>query len=203
MPPQQQSCKPTPKTEAPWASASDAAMPFGSSTHQAQFVWFPSAYRQAAAIKPKSQHDWSVPNEEYAPRSTSQDSFMDLGGGPRESLAPKREFKAEPWGITLCSTSQAQFIPHYGIVKREAIRPKRAALDTSPFDTRSTAQDAYMPFPSSYKPRAPIYPMEAVREAATFDHTSTSRAAYVHHYTAPYVPAKKPVSNSNAMSWAD
>ena len=96
------------------------------------------------------------------------------------------------WGMKLESTSRSQFIPHYGVVKREAIRPKRTIQDPSTFDTRSTTQDSYVPFPSSYRPSQPIYPPERPRDKSKFEHTSTSRAAYVQHAYIPYVQAVRP-----------
>ena len=86
-----------------------------------------------------------------------------------------------------------EFIPHYGIVKREAIRPKRTIHEDTPFDTRSTSQDSFQPFPTWYRPMKPIYPPERPRDESRFEHTSTSRAAYIAHPYIPYVQAQKPV----------
>lgn len=80
-------------------------------------------------------------------------------------------------------------------VQRTApFRPKLAERDQSRFETRSTQQDAFMPFPDSVRPPMPFIPKEADRTNTRFDHTSTSRAAYIEHPYIPYLKAKKPTA---------
>lgn len=118
---------------------------------------------------------------------------MAYGGGPRQSCKPIREYEPINWPSKPVTTNKAMFIPHYGLeAKRSPFRPKPKEVDGSSFDTRSTQQDSFLPFPKNYAPRTSIYPAEKPYEYAPFEHTSTSRSAYVAHMVAPFVAAKKP-----------
>ena len=91
------------------------------------------------------------------------------------------------------TTNTAMYIPHYGLeAKRSPFRPKLREMDGARFETRSTQQDSFLPWPSQYQARRPIYPAEKPYEYQKFDHQSTSRSAYVAHDVKPFVAAKKP-----------
>lgn len=169
-----ESYKPKPKTEAPWAGG-DASVTL-TTTHATSYANFGSPQRRQP-IRPKPQHDWT--SSAFEGRSTHQDSFTGTYLPPRQSYKPQREYSPERWEMVLTTTAASSYLPHYGNTKREACRPKRTALDTSKFDTRSTSQDAFLGPPQGYRPVAPFYPKEKAREDAPFENTTTSRSAYV------------------------
>lgn len=169
-----ESYKPKPKTEAPWAG-SDVAVTL-TTTHATSYANYGSPQR-TQPIRPKPQHDWT--SSAFEGRSTHQDSYTGTYLPPRESYKPRREYSPERWEMKLTTTSHSSYLPNYGNTKREACRPKRTPLDMSKFDTRSTAQDAFMGPPPGYRPVAAFYPKEKERENAPFENTTTSRSAYV------------------------
>jgi len=180
-------CKPPANTEAPWGSF-DVPMT-NTSTYSAAFS-LSHTPAPAKLIKPKSsQFELGVP---FQGRSTAQDAFQGINGGPRQSCKPKNVFASVPWQQPLTTTSSAAFVS-FGAAKREPIRPtnNRGVEKGTKFDTRSTMQDAYAAH-LTHRPSKPFIPKEAERFHERFDHTSTSRAAYVAHLVQPYVPAKKP-----------
>ena len=155
-------------------------------------------HRPPVPIRPKEQHPWTS-TAKFNTRSTAQDSFAGIGSPPRDSCKPIREYEPINWPSKPVTTNKAMFIPHYGLeAKRSPFRPKAREVDGSKFETRSTAQDSFLNFPASYKPRGCIYPSERPYEYSKFDHTSTSRAAFIAHPTMPYVAAKKPVPSMGA-----
>lgn len=185
------SCKPPPSTEAPWGSFQGLGDTYSSTYTAAYGATAGMSPQRVQPIRPKLQHPWTS-EAKFDTRSTAQDAFQGLGGGPRQSCKPIREYSPERWSMPLTTTAQQSFIPYYGSTRVAPFRPKPSERDTSPFDTRSTAQDAYIAIPSNYQRRFPIYPTERRPEPSKFDCTSTSRAAYIAHNVMPYVAAKKP-----------
>jgi len=195
----QASCKPPTSTKPPWGGFEDYISQDYSSTYASAYITM-GRPAQAKPIRPQAQHPWTS-DAPFDTRSTAQDAFMDLHGGPRQSCKPKAEYAPVAWNITPTTTNQTSFMPYYGVPKREAFRPARKPVDGSTFDTRSTQQDSYAAVPMSYRPRKPIYPVEQKREDSTFNHTSTSRDSYPAHLVRPYVPALKPApSMTDGMS---
>ena len=148
-------------------------------------------HRPPVPIRPKEQHPWTS-TAKFNTRSTAQDSFAGIGSPPRDSCKPIREYEPINWPSKPVTTNKAMFIPHYGLeAKRSPFRPKAKEVDGSKFETRSTQQDSYQAVPG-HTPRGSIYPKEKPYEYMKFDHTSTSRAAYISHKVSPFVPPKKP-----------
>ena len=192
-----ESCKPAPSTNAPWASFDGYAKDNYSSTYASAYIQM-GVPKQAQAIRPKAQHPWTS-DAKFDTRSTAQDAFLDMKGKPRESCKPIREYEPIQWSAALTTTAGASYIPYYKPVRREPFRPARREVDGSKFDTRSTSQDSYNPFPSGYRPVRPIYPKEPPREDTKFENTTTSRSSYVAHSVQPYVPAAKPKPTMGAL----
>lgn len=184
-----ESCKPKRTTEAPWGVWD---LPAHTTTYASAYMQ-PGPMGANPAIRPQAQHPWTT-EAKFNTRSTAQDSFQFNQASPskRESCKPIREYEPMEWPQRITTTNQAMFIPYYAPAKREPFRPKRKEVDGSRFDTRSTAQDSFAPFPDNYRPRAPIYPAEKPYVMEPFACTSTSRAAYVPHSVQPYIAAKKP-----------
>jgi len=194
----QMSFKPKPKTEPPWGSFDVPTTQ--TSTYNAAFVSF-GPPRQREKIVPKPLWEAGKDNTRFDARSTAQDAFIGHGGGPRISCKPANNWETTAWMQPLSTTAGSHFIPYYGAVKREAIRPVPKERDASRFDTRSTAQDAYPAFASNVRPPKPFYPKEQDRVDMPFDHTSTSRAAFISHPVAPFVAAKKPKGAMDASGF--
>jgi hypothetical protein len=192
-----ESCKPVMRTEAPWGGTTDKPIAYQSTYASAFTDTF--GIPPVQPIRPTPQHQWDL-NAKFEGRSTHQDSYQELhSGGPRESCRPIREYAPVQWGFIPSTTARSSYMPHYGVPRREAIRPARRAPDESRFDTRSTAQDAFLPFPTGYRPVKPFYPTTSTqRDTAKFEHTSTSRAAYIAHRVMPYVAAQKPKPSMGA-----
>jgi hypothetical protein len=192
------SCKPPQSSAPPFGVWENLPAQVGhQTTYGAAYMHF-NITDPAVAIRPKEQHPWTS-DAKFDTRSTAQDAFQGFSGsGARQSYKPLREYEPIAWPQKITTTNQAMFIPFYAPAKREPFRPKLRERDTSRFDTRSTAQDSYLPIPSSYRPRPSIYPVERPYEAAKFDYTSTSRAAYIPHPVQPDVAAKKPKPSMGA-----
>ena len=185
-----ESCKPKPKTTAPWA-VMDESGPYSPVTTYGSAYVKPIGWVPPSPIRPSPQHPWSN-NAKFDTRSTSQDSFTGMYAQPVQSFKPHREYDGgTPWPNKPATTNMGA-IPHYGVAKRDPHRPAPKPIDGSKFDTRSTNQDAFCAWPSNYRPRPAIYPNQQKYEYIKFDHTSTARAAYVAHQVQPYVPAEKP-----------
>lgn len=190
MPNGRESCKPQKTTAPPWGVWD---LPGHTTTYAATYA-MPGNRNPAVPIRPKEQHPW-MSQAKFDTRSTAQDAFQHMSGGgstKRESCKPIREYEPIEWPQKITTTNQAMFIPYYAPAKREPFRPKLKEVDGSSFDTRSTAQDSFLPFPDHYRPRAPIYPAEKPYVMTKFENTSTSRAAYISHPVQPYMAAKKP-----------
>lgn len=184
-----ESCKPKRTTEAPWGVWD---MPVATTTYAAAYMK-PGPKANNPPIRPKEQHPWTT-QAPFDTRSTAQEAFQyhKQATSMRESCKPIREYEPMEWPQRITTTNQAMYIPYYAPAKREPFRPKRREVDGSRFDTRSTAQDSFNRPPSSYRPRAPMYPPEKPYVMEPFNCTSTSRAAYISHPVQPYVAAKKP-----------
>ena len=115
---------------------------------------------------------------------------------PRESFKPKRQFEPNPWMQKPTTTQMASFLPPINHQRAMPFRPKGQVYDPSPFNTTSTAQDAFQAWPVGYRPRPAIYPEEKPYIYEKFECESTSRAAYRAYQVKGYVPAPKPI---NAM----
>ena len=184
------SCKPPQTTEAPWAVLNPGSISSPLTTYASAYN-SPVICAPPTPIRPKEQHPWKTAAK-FDTRSTSQDAYHGTGGGPRSSCKPQREYEPVNWPSKPVTTNNAMFIPHYGLAaKREPFRPKLKEVDGSKFETRSTQQDSYQSVPG-HTPRGSIYPKEKPYEYTKFDHTSTSRAAYISHKVSPFVPPKKP-----------
>ncbi len=162
-----------------------------------------TAANRAIPIIPQSQHSWTPVGSKFESRSTMQDAYQSLGGGPQPSFKPKLEFVPTPALQPYSTTSRAQFTKHdNAVAKRRPFVPTRREADTSKFDTTSTQQDSYKPHVGTgYRPRESIYPVQRATTPTPFDTTSTSRASYVAFPTAPYSPAKGPPAKG--APWGD
>jgi hypothetical protein len=188
----QKSCKPASRTEPPWGTydiPSDRK-----STYSQAFlgVNIPITNR-AKPIIPVSQHPWTS-EAKFSTKSTTQDAYQNMGGGPQASFKPKLVFQPTAPLQPYTTTNRAQFVPHdTQSARRLPFVPARRDVDGSKFDTTSTQQDAYKSHVTTgYRPRRPIYPVQRVSTPTTFENTSTSRASYTQHVLTPYAAAKKP-----------
>ena len=183
------SCKPAPKTDAPWGSFNVPSQQ--QSTASAAFVNF-GPPRMREPVKPTNNDVISL-HSRFEGRSTAQDAFTSQGTiMMRESCKPANEWQTVNWMQPLSTTAGSHFVNYHNVQKAQPFKPKREPPPPTRFDTRSTQQDAFPSRSFAYVPPKPFYPKEQARQDVPFDHTSTSRAAYIPHKVQKYVPAKKP-----------
>jgi hypothetical protein len=194
MPNGRESCKPPMKTEAPWAaSVNEVGSP--QTTYYSAFCSGDRRQLPRQPIRPTAQHPW-LSDEPMSTRSTAHDAYQYMKQPPRESFKPKRQFEPNPWMQKPTTTQMASFLPPINHQRAMPFRPKGQVYDPSPFNTTSTAQDAFQAWPVGYRPRPAIYPEEKPYIYEKFECESTSRAAYRAYQVKGYVPAPKPI---NAM----
>lgn len=182
------SCKPPPKTEAPWGSF-DVPQTQTSTASAAYITYGPPKMREP--VRPTGNHVMGQPTR-FEGRSTAQDAYANHGTYMmRTSCKPANDWKTVDWMQPLSTTARAHFVDYQNIQRVQPFRPKREPPPDTKFDTRSTQQDAFPNRNIFTKPPEPFRPKEQERVDVKFDHTSTSRAAYVQHQVKPYVPAKK------------
>ena len=198
MPNGRESCKPPMKTEAPWAaSVTEGIMGSPQTTYHSAFC---NGYRRQLPrkpIRPTVQHPW-VSKEPMNTKSTAHDAYQYMSRpAPRQSFKPQREWEPNPWTHQITTTHNASFLPPINHQRAMPFYPQGQQFDPSPFNTTSTQQDSYLPFPVGYRPVQAIYPEEKPYVYEKFGHESTSQAAYRWYPGLKgYVPAIKP---PNAM----
>ena len=135
------------KEAAPWETNST---PTPTSTSRSQFIPHPYVRRQP--ILPDSGFDWSaLRSSSTVFRSTAQDAYpTPFAFAQVPNQKPKRDWQTTPWMQPLSTTSRAAFVEYGSYKRREPILPSpERPLVPTPFNTRSTASDAYKPAPSA------------------------------------------------------
>ena len=185
----QPSCKPKSSTEAPWGSF-DVPQTL-TSTYASAYI-DAGMCRPREKIIPKPAHEWGH-DLKFEGRSTAQDAYTNHNSYMmRPSCKPEPKVVATPWMTPLTTTAGSHFTAYSGTARTVPFRPKASTVDLEvKFETRSTQQDAY-PAMGYVRPPKPFLPKEQPRDNLPFEHTSTSRAAYIPHEVMPYVKARKP-----------
>jgi len=156
------SCAPPHRTDAPWGA--DPTITAAATSTSSVSYMAPPVLPRASPILPRAQHKWS--DGKCDTRTTMQESFQGLaGGGPMASCKPARTFSPTPWPMVLTTTASESYIPVYGTCKRTPFTPKHSPPDGHdvPFTMRSTQQDAFAPWPTTYQRTAAIYPKQRAR----------------------------------------